>query len=183
VIEARVGSPHGRLIARCEYTGGGVFEAEAESLGGKHDVHLLFAVDGKYGASMMDVDWFAFVGATGSEARVEAEAYSTQGVAGNPLLPEPVALLRVARFRGARPAPVVIPIANAGAAPLTWKATADKPWIRVGVADRAELPPGAVDGKLAIHVRADNLPKGVHWGTVMLQARDRSVAIGVRLER
>lgn len=105
--------------------------------------------------------------------------------AGGATWAQPIALNRVARFKGykdTRLPDVVIPIADAGVAGVTWSVTASNPWITAVVQSNGTLQAEQSTGELAVSVDTSTLGTGVTWGYVTLTGGGKTSRIGVKVD-
>lgn len=98
---------------------------------------------------------------------------------------QPLAPIRVARFKGYKDtllSDVVIPIANAGIAPVTWSVTGKDSWITATVQQNGTLSAEKDNAELGITIDQSTLSVGVTWGSVTLTGGGQTFKVGVRVE-
>lgn len=109
---------------------------------------------------------------------------TTQPYSGVSAYARPVAVYRVARFAtyaGYSAQDVLVPIANAGTAAMSWTVTASDAWITPAVQSNGTVSPEGTAGRLAIGVNTAGMTPGTYWGSVTVNTGAQSVKVGVRV--
>lgn len=128
-----------------------------------------------------------YIGATDSKLMLIGNSYS--GSAQNYFLATglssyglPMPLYRLAKFTGYLGQPVadvLIPVANAGIAAMSWTVTASDPWINPSIQANGNVAGESDMGRLAIAVDTTGMSAGEHWGYVTVSNGSSSARVGV----
>lgn len=109
-----------------------------------------------------------------------SQTYSA--VAGCTFAQKPLPECRVARFSGYVNQPVgrvVVPIANAGIAAMTWTVTPSDSWISASIVSGPTVAVEAETGRLVVGVNTSGMGAGKHWGYVDVNSGGKTTRVGV----